>query len=162
MRLVLITILLFFSCKKDTKKVEPSQFRQLPVKIETKEITTVTGLDTIPSKYVYEGLSYRDPFVPISPEKIAKSSLFSTGEAKIPSLGILQLKGFIVDKKEQLALFSSPYGRYILYNGKLYDNQNRLVRGFSGKIIFNKNTKQPEGVILIDENDEYKEYVLSR
>lgn len=159
-----ITCFLVLSCARDTKKtqLQPKTFQP---KTETKQIEPISSLEqqfSKPSKYVYEGLSYRDPFLPVSPEKIAKASLTSQGEAKVPSLGVLQLKGFIVDRLEEVALFSSPYGSYILYNGKLYDNQNRLVKGFSGKIVFDKNTKSPKGVILVDERNEYKEYTLSK
>ncbi|MCS7231943.1 MAG: hypothetical protein RMJ67_07395 [Elusimicrobiota bacterium] len=162
--IILIILIVIVSCSKDTK--QQLQLKQPSPRTEkTEEIVTITALESQsikPSRYFYEGLSYRDPFVPVSPEKIAKANFAISGEAKIPSLGVLQLKGFIVDKIDQIALFSSPYGSYILYNGKLYDNHNRLVKGFSGKIIFNKETRQPKGVILIDDNNEYKEFVLSK
>lgn len=161
----IIIVSFFVSCGKESKVSSQPQPKSIQPKVETKQIETISALEqqsSKPSKYIYEGLSYRDPFIPISPEKIAKASLISKGEAKIPSLGILQLKGFIVDRLEEVALFSSPYGSYILYNGKLYDNQNRLVKGFSGKIVFDKDKKNPKGVILVDEKNEYKEYVLSK
>lgn len=160
----IIMVSFLISCAKESKTSSQPKTTVQP-KVETKQIETISALEqqsSKPSKYIYEGLSYRDPFIPISPEKIAKASLISKGEAKIPSLGVLQLKGFIVDRLEEVALFSSPYGSYILYNGKLYDNQNRLVKGFSGKIVFDKDKKNPKGVILVDEKNEYKEYVLSK
>ncbi|MEM4368538.1 MAG: hypothetical protein QXO21_05975 [Candidatus Anstonellales archaeon] len=160
----IIIVSFLISCTKERKTSSQPKTTVQP-KVETKQIETISALEQQPSKplkYSYDGLSYRDPFIPISPEKIAKASLISKGEAKIPSLGVLQLKGFIVDRLEEVALFSSPYGSYILYNGKLYDNQNRLVKGFSGKIVFDKDKKNPKGVILVDEKNEYKEYVLSK
>jgi ASC-1-like (ASCH) protein len=47
----------------------------------------------------------------------------------------------------------------LLVNGKLYDSQNRLVKGFSGKIVFDKEQK-PQKVILITEENEFKEFSL--
>ncbi|MCX7956473.1 MAG: hypothetical protein N2643_01065 [Endomicrobia bacterium] len=160
--LLILLVLLFCCGKKQTSQVTPVQQKK---KTESVEVSQISGLVNQPEsfpKYNYDGLVYRDPFVPISPEKIAKASLASSEEARVPSLGILYLKGFIVDKTDKVALFNSPYGSYILYNGKLYDNYNRLVKGFSGKIIFDKDTKQPKSVVLVDADNEYKEYTLSK
>lgn len=164
-KIILISFVIGYLLISCSREVEKPQHKTVQPKIETKQIQTISALEPEPtkvSKYTYEGLSYRDPFIPVSPEKIARASLDSKGEARVPSLGVLQLKGFVVDKEEEVALFSSPYGSYILYNGRLYDNQNRLVKGFSGKVIFDKNTKNPKGVILVDDRNEYKEYILSK
>lgn len=111
-------------------------------------------------KYFYEGLSLRDPFLPLSGDRIAKAKLGLTKDAVPPSLGSLQLKGFIIDKSDKIALFTSPYGSYVLVNGKLYDRQNRQVRGFTGKIILDKENK-PKGVVIVAENGDFKEFDFS-
>lgn len=157
---ILLTVVLT-SCGKEKKQVV-SQKQISSTKKEVVEISSVSVQSPAFEKYVYEGLSYRDPFVPLSGEKVAKAKLGLTTEAVIPPLGSLQLKGFIVDKHDKIAMFSSPYGSYLLVNNKLYDNQNRLVKGFSGKIIFDNVTKKPQKVVLVTENNEYKEYTISK
>lgn len=171
MKKILIILIFFvinflnFSCKQKPTSV-PTQQKSVTTstaekqKEQTVELTKKEVSVTFP-KYTYEGLSYRDPFLPLSGEKIAKAKLAQQDKnATVPSLGTLQLKGFIIDKHDRIALFSSPYGSYILVNGKLYDNLNRLVKGVSGEIIFDLQTKQPKNVILVTENNEYKEYKL--
>jgi hypothetical protein len=158
----IIIFLLLFSCAE--KKETVVQKQSVPAKkevVETSTASTVSVKSLIFEKYVYDGLSYRDPFVPLSGEKVAKAKLGVTGEAVVPPIGSLQLKGFIVDKQDKIALFSSPYGSYLLVNGKLYDRQNRLVKGYSGKIVFNNITNKPQSVILITEENEYKEFTIS-
>jgi hypothetical protein len=157
---IIIIFLLLFSCAE--KKETVVQKQSVPVKKEVVETSTVSVKSSIFEKYVYDGLSYRDPFVPLSGEKVAKAKLGVTGEAVVPPIGSLQLKGFIVDKQDKIALFSSPYGSYLLVNGKLYDRQNRLVKGYSGKIVFNNITNKPQSVILITEENEYKEFTISK
>jgi len=157
---VLLAVILT-SCGKEKK--QPVVQKQVPsTKKEVVEISSASVQSTLFEKYVYEGLSYRDPFVPLSGDKIAKAKLGLTTEAVVPPLGSLQLKGFIVDKHDKIAMFSSPYGSYLLVNGKLYDNQNRLVKGFSGKIVFDNVTQKPQSVVLVTENNEYKEYTMSK
>jgi hypothetical protein len=158
-KLFFIIMILIFSCAE--KKETVVQKQSVPVKKEVVETSTVSAKSSIFEKYVYDGLSYRDPFVPLSGEKVAKAKLGVTGEAVVPPIGSLQLKGFIVDKQDKIALFSSPYGSYLLVNGKLYDRQNRLVKGYSGKIVFNNITNKPQSVILITEENEYKEFTIS-
>jgi len=135
--------------QKDTSQTKPQNLisSQTPQQKQTKE------------KYIYEGLVYRDPFTPLSGEKVAKAKLGLTTDATVPPLGSLQLKGFIIDKMDKIALFSSPYGSYLLVNGKLYDSQNRLVKGFSGKIVFDKE-KKPYSAILVTEDNNFKEFTL--
>ena len=157
---LLLLVIILACCGKKQPPVTTQ--KQPSVKKEVVETSTVSVRSPIFEKYVYEGLSYRDPFVPLSAEKIAKAKLSLSGEAVIPGLGSLELKGFIIDKQDKIALFSSPYGSYLLVNGKLYDRQNRLVKGFSGKIIFDDVTKKPYSVILVTENNEYKEFKISR
>ena len=137
------------TAQKDTSQIKPQNL----VSLQT------TQQKQTEKKYIYEGLAYRDPFEPLSGEKIAKARLGLTTDALVPPLGSLQLKGFIVDRIDKIALFSSPYGSYLLANGRLYDSQNRLVKGFSGKIIFDKEHK-PQKVILITEDNEFKEFFL--
>jgi len=156
---VLLAVILT-SCGKEKKQVVSQ--KQVSSKKEVVEISSVSVQAPLFEKYVYEGLSYRDPFIPLSGEKVAKAKLGLTTEAVPPPLGSLQLKGFIVDKHDKIAMFSSPYGSYLLVNNKLYDNQNRLVKGFSGKIIFDKVTQKPQSVILVTENNEFKEYTISK
>ncbi len=164
MKFMLLIIIFLFSCSSSSQKTVT------PTKIESKQnvsqqknfdVDISSSVKTEVTKYVYDALSYRDPFIPISGEKIAKAKLGSEKEAQIPSLGSLQLKGFVIDAKDKIALFNSPYGRYLLVNGKLYDNQNRLVKGFSGKIVYNSQTNKPKGVILVTEENDYREYTLS-
>jgi len=155
-----LLVIILTSCGKEKKQVVSQ--KQVPSKKEVVEITSVSVQAPLFEKYVYEGLSYRDPFIPLSGEKVAKAKLGLSTEAVVPPLGSLQLKGFVVDKHDQIAMFSSPYGRYLLVNNKLYDNQNRLVKGFSGKIIFDNVTQKPHRVILVTENNEFKEYTLSK
>jgi hypothetical protein len=163
--LVILTnfVLLIFLILTSCEKKQPVQQKQVySTKKDVVEVSSATIESPALKKYVYEGLSYRDPFVPLSGEKLIKAKLGLTTEAIVPPLGSLQLKGFIVDKHDKIAMFSSPYGSYLLVNGKLYDNQNRLVKGFSGKIVFDTTARQPQKVILVTENDEYKEYTISK
>jgi len=116
----------------------------------------ITGLvekKTI-AKYRYRGEIYRDPFIPLDEKKIVSPFLESSGEGLMPALGSLTLKGIIIDNKQKIALFSSPTGRYILRNGKLYDNRNRIVRGLTGTIVDNNTIK------IITEDKFVKTYKL--
>lgn len=161
---ILLIAVFLFSCDNGNKKATSStkvEATQLLVQKQGFDVNVSSSVNVAVVKYVYDALSYRDPFLPISGEKIAKAKLTSDKEALIPSLGSLQLKGFVVDVKDKIALFSSPYGRYLLINGKLYDSQNRLVKGFSGKIVYDSQTSKPKGVVLVTEENDYKEYILS-
>ena len=89
-------------------------------------------------RYHYPGMSYRDPFIPLSGEKLARARLGLTKEAVVPGLGMLSLKGIIKDSKDEIALFSSPQGSYLLVNGSMYDNQNRKVPGMTGRIVLSR------------------------
>lgn len=89
-------------------------------------------------RYHYPGMAYRDPFIPLSGEKLARARLGLTKEAVVPALGMLSLKGIIKDNKDDIALFSSPQGSYLLVNGAMYDNQNRRVPGMSGRIVLSR------------------------
>ena len=164
---LIITLLLctsIFSCGSRRK-----QLSEISSKTTQKEASQIKLQDLVPlqttqqkqtkEKYIYEGLAYRDPFTPLSGEKVAKAKSGLTTDATVPPIGSLQLKGFIIDRMDKIALFSSPYGSYLLVNGKLYDSQNRLVKGFSGKIVFDKEQK-PQKVILITEENEFKEFSL--
>lgn len=150
-------LMLIPSCgKHKTQQVTPKKPSQEKQQVEVSTINVTFSLE----KYIYDGLSYRDPFTPLSGEKIAKAKLGLTKDAVVPPLGSLQLKAFIIDKQDKIALFSSPYGSYIFVNGKLYDNQNRLVKGFTGKIIFDTVSGKPKSVILFNAENESKQYTL--
>ncbi|MFN3550370.1 MAG: hypothetical protein ACK4WJ_00955 [Endomicrobiia bacterium] len=152
--ILLIILTLLFSCSKELQKIEISD---KPVSKPQAITSFQPTKKEVKKKYLYEGLSYRDPFVPLSGEQIAKSHLDITKEAVSPPLGSLQLKGFIIDAKDKIALFSSPYGSYLLVNGKLYDNRNRKVKNFSGKISFD-NKNRPQGVVLVTDEGEVREF----
>ncbi len=157
--LLIFFVVIFIGCDdKSTQIVEGT--RQIkPSTIE--QPTLVTSLSkTEKKKYVYGGLSFRDPFMPTSGGKMAKAKLGITKKAVAPSLGSLNLKGIVVDEKDKVALFVSPYGSYMFVNGKLYDSQNRLVRGVSGKLISKDNDGNLNGVVLITEENYYKEFFL--
>ncbi|MFN3966620.1 MAG: hypothetical protein ACK4JE_02845 [Endomicrobiia bacterium] len=141
----------FLGCGKkelSQKTTEISQKPTVPVPI--------TGLieKKLVTKYRYKGEIYRDPFIPPDEKKIVSPILEASGEGLKPALGSLTLKGIIIDSKQKIALFSSPTGRYILRNGKLYDNRNRIVRGLTGTVLDNNTIK------LITEDKFVKTYKL--
>ncbi len=151
---VMLLFIILFSCKK---KVEKIDIKKRPV-VSPPSPVIITGMVPVKrEKYVYEGLAFRDPFIPLSGEKVAKAKLGLTENAIVPSLGSLELKGIVIDNKtkEKVALFSSPYGGYILVNNKLYDKQNRLVTGITGKVV-------SQGVILITDDGTLKEFYFSK
>jgi len=152
---IVICLSLFCCGRKEVKKVTP--VKKKPA-VKTVKVSSTAVRERV--KYVYEGLSYRDPFIPLSGEKMAKAKLGLTKDAIVPNLGSLEIKGIIVDKKDRIALFTSPYGSYIFVNGKLYDSQNRLVKGITGKMIYKKGSRTPKGVVLITEDNYFKEYYL--
>lgn len=156
--IVAFLIVLTFSCGKQKTQLEQRK-AEIPKRqqVEISTSTIISGFE----KYVYDGLAYRDPFVPLSGEKVAKAKLGQSEDAFPPPLGSLQLKAFIVDKQDKIALFSSPYGSYIFVNGKLYDRQNRLVKGYTGKIIFDVTLGKPKSVILFNSENESKQFSLS-
>ncbi|MCS7151488.1 MAG: hypothetical protein NZ928_03770 [Endomicrobia bacterium] len=154
--LVAVTTIIL-SCGKPQKQVTKPTPKKSSQQIEISTAAIVSSI----ARYVYDGSSYRDPFTPLSGEKLAKAKLGSSADAVIPSLGSLQLKAFIVDKEDKIAMFTSPYGSYLLVNGKLYDNQNRLVKGFAGKVIFDMSLGKPKSVILFNPSNESKQYFLS-
>ena len=85
-------------------------------------------------RYRYKGVNFRDPFISLTESKVFSSAVTATGEGQLPNFGTLNLKGILRDKEIKIALLSSPNGRYLLKNDKLYDNMNRLVRGVKGTI----------------------------
>src|SRR3989339_1213276 len=89
---------------------------------------------TVEEVYRYGGDIYRDPFSPLTEKRIVSPMLQAQGEAEKPNIGIFDLKGILTDQNCKMALFSSPMGIYILKNGKLYDNRNRVVRGVNGSV----------------------------
>ncbi len=156
-KILSIVSIFLFSCSKELQKIEVSN---KPVSTPQAITSFQPPKKEVKEKYLYEGLSYRDPFVPLSGEQIAKSQLDITKEAVSVPLGSLQLKGFIIDRKDKIALFSSPYGSYLLVNGKLYDNMNRKVKNISGKISFDSKNR-PQGVVLVTDDGEIKEFKLN-
>ncbi len=158
-KLILFLLVILFSCsRKEKLPVEKKVGAIKKIEVSSEPITAVPMVER--KKYIYEGLIYRDPFIPVSPEKMAKAKLGLTKEAVVPGLGILQIKGVIVDKKDKIALFSSPIGSYLLVNGRLYDSQNRLVKGITGRLLYKEGSATPRGAILVSEDNYYKEYYL--
>lgn len=157
MKILIIALIILFCCSKKEREI-PSVAE--PVEKMPKVEQQISQLKKITQeKYKYKGLTYRDPFIPVSGEKIAKAKLESRKEAISPPLGSLKLRAFIVDQVDKIALFTSPFGSYLLVNGKLYDRNNRLVKDISGNIIYDKN-KIPKGVILISPDNNFKEYII--
>jgi len=131
-------ILVFSACGKKEIAQKATQISQKPT-----EPVSITGLieKKVVAKYRYRGEIYRDPFIPLDEKKIVSPILESSGEGIAPALGSLTLRGIILDNKQKIALFSSPTGRYILRNGKLYDNRNRIIRGLTGTVVDNNTIK---------------------
>lgn len=80
--------------------------------------------------YEYQGDRYRDPFIPLG----GRAAGTGRGELIIPQLGALALKGIIADQQKKVALIVGGGGVFVLKDGKLYDNRNRLIRGISGVV----------------------------
>jgi hypothetical protein len=160
--IILTPIFLILSCKDKTIEISEGTRAVKPVPQTIEPITKLVPAEK--KKYVYNGLSFRDPFLPSQGERLARARLGLTKDAVVPSLGSLSLKGIIEDQKDKIALFTSPYGSYMFVNGKLYDNQNRLVKGITGKIVFKDSSgeKKQVGVILITEENYYKEFYLKQ
>ena len=137
---------LFTGCAKKEVTVTEKKITVAPVPI------TALIEKKVEEKYVYRGAAYRDPFLPVT-ERRQLSPLLSTEKAKIPNLGALTLKGIVRDKKGSIALLASPEGSYVVKNGSLYDNLNRLVPGITGRI-------DKESVTLTTEDKFTKTYKL--
>lgn len=156
--LIIFLIIIFFSCSNKEITVSSTtdeEYEKTPkVEQQISKLKKITQ-----EKYKYRGLAFRDPFIPVSGEKIAKAKLELKREVISPPLGSLKLRAFIVDEIDKIALFTSPFGSYLLVNGKLYDRNNRLVKDISGNIIYDKN-KMPKGVILISSDNNFKEYII--
>jgi len=157
--LIITGIFIITGCKDKSVEISEGTRKVHPIVQHGEPITTLTVSDK--KKYVYGGLSFRDPFLPSKGERLARARLGLTKEAVIPSLGSLSLKGIVEDSKDKIALFTSPYGSYMFVNGKLYDSQNRLVKGVTGKLVSKEDGgKKQAGVILITEENYYKEFYL--
>jgi len=75
------------------------------------------------------GDHYRDPFIPLLGEGITNTTL-----DRPPQVSSLLLKGIVQDAKGRMALLTSGVNSYILRGGRLYDGNNKLVRGIAGVI----------------------------
>lgn len=87
------------------------------------------------SRYVYKGDRSKDPFIAISGES-AVSTI--SGDVVVPAVGGLTLKGILNDGKNALAIIAGNGVTYTLKHGKLYDNRQRIIKGFSGIISSDK------------------------
>jgi len=157
--IIILGIFIIPSCKDNSVEISEGIRKPHSVVQPSEPVTSLKSPDK--KKYVYGGLSFRDPFLPFKGERLARAKLGLTKEAIIPSLGSLNLKGIIEDSKDKIALFTSPYGSYMFVNGKLYDSQNRLVKGVTGKLVSKEDgDKKQVGVILITEENYIKEFYL--
>ncbi len=150
---ILYSVFIFWSCGK---KEQIQKTLEIPrVKEKTTSVSIPAAKEKkVVAKYRYRGEVYRDPFIPLDDKKIISSALETSGEGITPALGSLTLKGIIIDKTQKIALFSSPTGRYILRNEKLYDNRNRRVRHLTGKVIDTNTVK------IVTEDNFVKTYKL--
>ena len=125
---LIISICLVTACgKKKERDISGKE-------VSTSHIITPMLEKKVEVKYRYQGGNYADPFLALTERRMISPSLMSKGEGKMPNFGSLSLKGIIRDPIAKIALLSSPMGRYILKNDKLYDSMNRVVKGIKGTI----------------------------
>jgi hypothetical protein len=104
---------------------------------------------TIP--YVYRAEQFKDPFSPVTGES---NIPLSSEDVIAPNLGALSLKGIFDDNKGQkVALINAGGFSYTLKGKYLYDNRQRLVKGFTGVI-------KKDSVIMIAPDNTTKEFKL--
>jgi len=144
----LICMSLFFSAcgKKQKYTISEDQNRKTaPLVMPEKKAEEI---------YRYGGEAYRDPFIPLTEKRVISPLLQSSGEGEKPNLSSLSLKGIVIDKNFRMALLSGPFGSYILKNGKLFDNRNRVIKGFSGNV-------ETKTVIITSDDNFSKTYKIS-
>lgn len=78
--------------------------------------------------YTYRGDRFRDPFVPLVGDTRTDQG------NRPPQVASLVLRGIVMDARGRMALLTSGVSSYILRDGRLYDNLNRMVKGISGVI----------------------------
>jgi hypothetical protein len=81
------------------------------------------------AQYNYMGDRYRDPFIPLIGEGVTNTAL-----DRPPQVASLVLKGIVQDAKGRMALLNSGVSSYILRGGRLYDGNNKMVKGIAGVI----------------------------
>lgn len=125
---VLIVVHLLPACgKKEVTEITEK-------KVSTSRVMIPVFEKKVEIKYRYQGGNYRDPFLSLTEKGMISPSLASKGEGEMPNFGSLSLKGIMRDSSTKIALLSSPMGRYVLRNDKLYDSRNRVVKGIKGTI----------------------------
>ncbi len=125
-----------------TKPMEEKEIA-LPEKMEEKRLVG----------YTYGGKRYKDPFVPL--EEIGVG-IESVGRGVEIDLSRLNLTGIMISSssKDNYALIDAGGGRgYVVKNGKLIDNYNRVVEGVIAIVRKDK-------VILITRNNVIRELKL--
>lgn len=81
-------------------------------------------------KYAYAGEKFRDPFVAL----MSETTQTNANSAAAPSLGALTLKGIFDDGRQMVAMISGNGSTYFLRDKRLYDNRQRMIRGYTGII----------------------------
>ncbi|MHB9155783.1 MAG: hypothetical protein ACYC5N_08870 [Endomicrobiales bacterium] len=102
------------------------------------------------ARHEYRGERFRDPFVPLNSD-IVTANL--SDDVPVPNISNLSLKGIFDDDKQKVALINGGQVNYLLKGNRLYDNRNRLVKGFSGVI-------RTESVLIIGADKTTKELRL--
>lgn len=129
------------------------------------------GTSTATVGSLYTGDRVRDPFLPAAmggggARRAASSSAKVDEGPEVVDIHGMQLRGIMKDSKVDYALFSSEAGgTYLLRAGRLYNERNKPVPGFTGTIKLKQKTVElvaPDKDVQVfrlgeDEKDKDKE-----
>jgi len=110
---------------------------------------------TAERKRIYQGDRYRDPFIPLAGSGIPVQILSSTGKSTFDP-NSLTLKGIISTKTGRIAMLKQTNGaRYMIKDGKIFDNKNKSVKGFAGIV-------KEKSIVIIDSEKKVTELKLRK
>jgi hypothetical protein len=129
-------LILLSSCGQPTKSVRSkSEGKTTDRGGYAVEKSSAEVLASLFHQHKYEGMNYRDPFIPLSSSRGIAPAASGAVELNRNELAGLSLKGILEDSEGEYALLVSPAGyTYILKKGRLVNQWGKVVPNVVGMV----------------------------